>query len=152
MEIEDRVVWALPHLLQQLLDTIRLGREVFVRVARCRESGVKIDTIQLTNSKCIWGQDGVLDNRMHPPRFCPDVACVEYRFAMALDQEHDSANTMIRINERYAYGVAWCQLNDGRCLQRKRLGQFAHAFVGSIAALEDTQREIGSVVNFLQTQ
>jgi hypothetical protein len=151
MEIEDRVVWVLSHLLQQFLDTIRFGGESSVGVPRCRESGVKIDTIQLINSKCIWGQNRVLHNRIHPPRFCTDVACVEYRFAIALDQEHDRANTMIRINERHADGFAWCQLNDGRCLQRKRLGQLAHAFVGDITALEDTQCEIGSTVKFLQT-
>ena len=139
MEVEDRVVWVLTHLLQQLLDTVRLGRKGFVGVSRCRKSGVEIDTIQMTKSKCIRGQNRVLNNRIHPPRFRTDVACVKYRSAIALDQEHNSANTMIRINERYAYAVAWCQLNDGRCIQRERLGQLAHAFVGDIAALEDTQ-------------
>jgi hypothetical protein len=92
-----------------------------------------------------------LDNRIHPPRFCADVACVEYRFVIALNQEHNSAKALVRINERYADEVAWCQLNDGRCFQWERLSQLAHAFVGDIAALEDTLCKVGSIVKFPQT-
>ena len=89
---------------------------------------------------------------VHPPELRADIARVQYGFAIAFDQKHDRANTMVRVEQSDAYGPPRRQVNDRRRLERDGLEQFPEVFVGLLAGFQDAFGEVHAVRVLFQAQ
>ena len=117
-----------------------------VNISMRGECCIKVDAVQLlVKSPQVWDQGRASCKSVNPPRLGTNIAGIQYRFAVTLDEKHNSTGTMICIQKRDLNLALGAKLDIDCRLQGQRPKYMLQVLIGLPASFKHTLRKVDSV-------